>query len=401
MVIWGPFFGGERLDAAVRKPGGLDAVRSWVKARIILEGRAGLTPAVLWPAAALVDSRGGVLFLPERLVLRCLQAEGSLLSAAEPFVHPGLEGDEAAAFTAAALLYSICAGTPPFQGSSEEAIHQDIQEGVYLPLRFAAPGAGQGLCALVDAAFTPVKNRKGKGPGLKAFGEFLAGENLSLVTPPGGEEREKIEAERDLYIKNRNRTVNTRRFVLRNTAVIMGIAIGIAVVFLVIRSIVSGRANLPTTEGMSSGEVVGAWYNSFENLDHSLMEACVIDRAGRDDIRMVVNFYVLTKVRQAYEYSASAVIPAREWLDQGSPVPDRPVFGVTGLEVERIAGTEEGDEVLYRASYTLWMPRGGEDDQDPAEMAEPLPFPYPRIEELTLVRRKGAWRISVIKPAGE
>jgi hypothetical protein len=419
MVIWGPFFEGERLDHVMEKsgdgsnpagsPGGrraLEALRKWIQARLFL----GKEKAALWPAAALVADSGSVLFPPERLVLRCLQSEDSLLTSAEPFVHPDLEGEDAAAFTAAAVLYRIITGQAPFRGDNAEGIHQDIREGVFLPLRLAAPGVDERLSALMDRIFAPVKSGRGAAK-LGEIGDFLGspgnGKDFTpFFRPLSGEERKQREAEREQYSRNRARTVGARRFIVRNTAVILGVVIALTAAGLVARSIIAGRQDLPTTEGLTSREVVQAWYGAFDTLDHTLMQEFTTNRAGRDDIQMVTNFYVLTRVRQAYEYTITGTIPAQEWLDQGSPPPDRPVFGVSGLSIEKTGGDEAGEEIHYRAVYTLWVPQGGESAPGPAEpapgepasgpAAEPMPASHPRIDELTLTRLKGSWRISGI-----
>lgn len=411
MVIWGPFFGGERFDRIISDSGAgdsggakaLDALRRWIQARIPLEKR----EESLWPAAALIDGSGNVLFPPERLVLRCLQAEGSVLTSAEPFVHPDLAGEDAETFTAAAILYNIICGEAPFRGGDAGSIHQDIREGVFLPLRLATPGIDERLSSLVDGIFAPPKTG-GVRVRLADIREILGPpENgrdpASFFHPLSGGELKQREEEREQYSKNRARAVGARRFVARNTAVILGVIIAVTVAGLVARSIIAGRKDLPSTEGLTSREVVAAWYGAFDTLDHTLMQEFAAGRAGRDDIHMVTNFYVLTRVRQAYEYNITGTIPAQEWLDQGSPPPDRPVFGISGLTLKQTRGDETGDEIHYRATYTLWLPQGGEGESFSSDSApaEPIPVSHPRVDELILTRRKGSWRISDIVRIGE
>jgi hypothetical protein len=125
------------------------------------------------------------------------------------------------------------------------------------------------------------------------------------------------------------------------------------------------------------------------------MEACVTNKAGKDDVRMVMNFFVLTRVRQAYEYNITGTLPAREWVEQGSPPSELPVFGVTDLRITKTAGDEAGDLIRYRAVYTLWIPIGGESEEG-SSRTEAGPVAHPRVEELVLTRLKGSWRISAI-----
>ncbi|MDR1252457.1 MAG: hypothetical protein LBK62_09860, partial [Treponema sp.] len=160
---------------------------------------------------------------------------------------------------------------------------------------------------------------------------------------------------------------------------------------------------------------------AFGSLDHTLMEACVLNKAGKGDIDLVTRYFVTTKVRQAYEYTSVAVIAAGDWFEMGAPPLGTPIFGVTDLNITRIAGEEAGDESRYRAAYILWMPGPAEEDGEgrspiiavpgPAQPAEPSQGPgtgiaeaeefippqgYSFTDTLTLTRHKGNWRISRI-----
>jgi hypothetical protein len=407
-VIWGPHFDGERLDCIIndenRKDFALRALRYWIDARVLLDKR----DAAILPAGTLISPDGAILFPPPRLVLRCLQAEGSSGEAAA-YIHPDLEGAQATAFTAAAMLYRILVGDPPFKNSDEETLRQDIREKVYLPLRLVCPGTGDELSGIIDNAFNPPKESK-TANNLARVRELLGtGGNCppaaSFVRSLDAGERKNIENERLQYEKKKNTQVKTRRFVIRNTAVILGIAAALIIAALVARSIIAGRADLPTTAGMESARVVETYYQSFGALDHQMMEACVISKAGKDDISMVTNFFVLTKVRQAYEFGVAPVISAQEWVDSGSEPSEIPVFGVSGLKIEKISGDEASDEICYRSSFTLWLPASAAETDAPpvpaSSVGETLPAAHTYTDEVTLVRHKGAWRISEIKRSEE
>jgi hypothetical protein len=170
------------------------------------------------------------------------------------------------------------------------------------------------------------------------------------------------------------------------------------------------RASLPTTAGMSPEQVIESYYNAFGELDHQLMEACVTGKAGKGDITMVINLFVVNKVRQAYEMNSPPhVISAKAWLENGGGDVDSNVFGVTELLLavsseqaanlpKAVNGGTEG--VRYRVDYTFWMP-----DQT---MTEPSaeretgtvvfwpPTAYYHRDYVTLINKKGNWRISEI-----
>jgi hypothetical protein len=313
------------------------------------------------------------------------------------------------------MLYRVFAGEPPFSGGDEEALHQNIREGVFLPVHLAAPGLDEKTAALINAALGDGKKDGGQvrrpDPGPlrdcldrppEAASHKTAVVSVAAFFHPLPEaERVKINEEAARFWKKKNAAVHTRRFVIRNTAGIAGIAAAALIAVLAGRSIAEGRAGLPTTVGMDSAQVVRAYYDAFGGLDHQMMEAAVTGKAGKGDIEMVTNFFVINKVRQAYEYTSSPVIPAQEWRDSGAPPVDTPVFGVSDLHIEQIPGEEGDGEARYRASYTLWLPvspgAGEHEAPEPAVQDQaPPPLPSPRLDELTLIRHNGSWRISEI-----
>jgi hypothetical protein len=411
MVIWGPPFPGERLDLLIeddtRRDEALRALRHWLEAVLV----SGEEEAPLRPGGAFVSPQGAVFFPPERLASRSLQAEGAeaWLRGSEAYVHPDLTGKAAAAFAAAAMLYRVFSGLRPFSGGSGETLHQNIREGVFLPVRLAAPGLDEKTAALIDAALEggkkdqegrldpePIRDRLRSAP--EAASETAAGGVAAFFRPLPETERAKTAEEAARFWKKKNTLVHTRRFVIRNTAIIGGIAAAALFAVLIARSVIAGRAGLPTTAGMDSAQVVRSYYEAFGALDHQMMDAAVTGKAGKGDIEMVTNFFVISRVRQAYEYSSSPVIPAQEWRDSGSPPVNSQVFGVSDLDMEKISGG--GDEIRYRVSYILWLPASfagaGPESADPPPEETPPPLPYPYTDELVLIRHKGNWRIAEI-----
>ncbi|MDR2363585.1 MAG: hypothetical protein LBD65_04140 [Spirochaetaceae bacterium] len=411
MVIWGPDFDGEGLDRIVSggtgKEAALDALRFWIKARILLEGRE--SPPAPWPAGALVAASGAILFPPERILRRVLEAAGDdvWLAGVAGWVHPDLTGGEAAAYAGAAMLYRIFCGTGAFQNPDIDLVRQDMREGFFIPARFLALGLEEPLARLLEEALAPVKYfvRKGtKRPGLESLEAVLGAPGSrgsgSYIRELTGEERVKLNSELEQFKKKKGLTVKTKRFLVRNTAIITGCLIALAVLVFSVGSILSGRANRPTTRGMSPREVVEAYYGALEVLDHSLMEACVTGKAGKDDIALVSNLFVMSRVRMAYEMN-NPVISAREWLDAGGGPTDRTVVGITGMDLAELDTDRADGEVSFRASYTLWLPHSS---AETPESTEPALEDFKRLpqgifcrDELRLSLRKDLWRITDIR----
>jgi hypothetical protein len=424
MHIWGPAFTGTRLDLIINNPlksdEALAAVISWIDAWFDSEKYGAISSP--WPCAALIgdtvsvdnETRRVVLFMPENIVRRCMQAESedAVRLGADQYVHPDYEGAKGAAFTAAAMLYRIFAGGGAFTASTGETLRQDMREGNFLPIRLAAPGLNPDTASLIQEALSPERKAAAErsmtpAPSRSSLLERIR-ENLNTDRgqPRSGyflniteTERSQLTDEKEKFLQKKKVTVTARRFMIRNSAIIAGTAAALLVTMFIGMSLAKSRASAPSTAGMDSGTVVAGYYEAFNNLDHEFMEACTARNAGKDDISTAMNLFVITRVRQAYEYGPRQIMPPDEWLAAGKPAPDIPVFGITGLHITRLSGGETSAEnsgdvsqaVTYRAAYTLWVPASD------ADTGEPDAVNY--TDELTLARIKGNWRIIRIQRA--
>jgi len=413
MHIFGPAFTGARLDRLLNDTADSDtalaAVVSWIDARLALERQENVPPVPLWPCAALIanakkssaeqNSADDVLFLPENIVRRCMQSEGeeALLRGAAQYVHPDLEG--AAAFTAAAMLYRVFSGNGAFAALREEVLHQDMREGNFLPIRLAAPGLDPEIAKLIQEALTP----QGKTNGVPSAAKNVSPlsrlrERIIMLSPElktsaffqglSQQEQAKLADEKEKFLHRKKIQVNTRRFVIRNTAIIAGIAATALIAILAAAGIAKSRASAPSTAGMDSLTVVRSYYEAINSLDHQFLEACTARGAGKTDINMTSNLFVITRVRQAYEYSPFQFMAPDESPDAGRP-PDIPVYGISGLRITHVSGSEDSDAVHYSAVYTLWIPISDDESNEPDT--------YNYTDELRLERIRGNWRICEIK----
>jgi hypothetical protein len=429
MVIWGSPFPGEELLEIInqkeKKDEALNAIRFWIRASVTLEDFSGGKEVPYpGPRGALIVSKehgyplGTVFFPPARLVKRTLDAEGeSAVLEAERWIHPDLKGKESISFSAGAMLYKVFSGKAPFGRDAsepviidsksikhippEDMLRMDIREGVFTPLHLAAPGLDPELAELTVSAM-------GRIPKNKEEKQRPAPEKLSgLIGAPfskpvsswtktlSGEELLKIQTEHEQYNKKKALTVKTRRFIIRNTTIIAIAVIAVIVSIFIIRGAVQRQAELPTTKGMTPVEVAETYYGAFGTLDHVLMEACVSGKAGKSDIDMVINLYVISRVRQAYEINSSSFMSAEEWIEAGSPLTESTVFGITDLHIKTISTGNENTRL--EAAYTLWVPGSYTRDDDTA--AEDIILPPGSMinkDDLELSLVKGAWRITGI-----
>jgi len=407
MAIWGPYFPGEELAEVInRKDEALDALRYWLNARIAIKKNpdSGKEPPFPGPAGAFIVTRespgtypkGTIFFPPARLLKRTLDAGGALIDA-ERYTHPDLTGSEEISFCAGAMLYQIFCNTLPFQRNEENEQRQDIREGVFIPPNLAAPGLNPEVSALITqilSPITPVKEAKPR-PTPEFINDFF-GPPFSKpqsfwVKALSEKEINNIRAKQEQYEKNTVRVAKTRRFLIRNTAVITVSCIVILILALFARSMIRARAELPTTRGMTAIEVVETYYSAFNAFDHTMMQACVTGRAGRDDIRTITSLFVISRVRQAYEVN-QIFMPAAEWIETGRPATDKTVFGITDLAIRVLS--ENQDSAIIEAAYILWM--SGEYIEGEDNSAS-LPESHVTRDILNLVFQRKTWRIAGIE----
>jgi hypothetical protein len=127
------------------------------------------------------------------------------------------------------------------------------------------------------------------------------------------------------------------------------------------------------------------------------MEDCVVDGAGKETIREVMNIFVLSRVSLGYE-GRSHIIPADVWDAQGRPQLTAPetVYGITDLQLQQERGEPEP---VFRAGYTKWVPEPGEELQPGPSDADARGFTGLEIRERVYLRLDGKdWVIYRFEP---
>jgi len=408
IVFWGPLFPGEELAELIKsdnKDEALNAFRFWLKARIVLEEKfarteeaafGGLSSALIIYKENDLFPFGTVFFPPADLFMRSIASE---IDAETVWEHPDLEGAEEISFCAGTMLYRIFCGTDAFSGTSIEEIHQNIREGVYLPPNLALPALDPEMSDLISRSLgsigsfgKKIKGELAKRPAYNEIMEFIghpASRKVSswLRNLDTGE-ISKINTEKARYIKKNALTVNTKRFVARNRIIVITSVAVIVFIGFIVNDLVKNRSR-DITKGMNPIEVAITYYNAFGELDHTLMENCVRGKAGKEDIDMVLNLFVISRMRQAYDMYSDSFISAQKWIDEGSPATNKIVFGITDLKTSGLSMNDE--KASLAADYILWIPNYDNENSDQAIVSNSYK------DELDFILYKGSWRISDIK----
>ncbi|MDR0637980.1 MAG: hypothetical protein LBG27_03595 [Spirochaetaceae bacterium] len=419
-VSMGP--GSGRLDALLEgdRDTALSAALLWKAGLDFLRDKMLFESISAAPCAAFVGLAERTLFFPPRDLVRiAVESEGGTawLSGAKRWMHPDKRGADAVDWTFAACLYRVFAGVAPFSVAPpddapkpkkaphtghrtdhrsdihtiEDALSGDLREGVLVPAALAAPGLREDIARFIDTHIA--RNAPGTKLAVMPSCPRIDNDYAKNITPVPPESLAAVAARREEIEQQNRKRIGRKRFLVRNKTLIKGVAAGVVIAGLVIGSFVQAQLERWSTKGLTPAQVVEQYYGAFGNLDHETMSACAGKDAGKADIEMVANLFVIAKMREAYEQKRT-VINAQDW-DGTAPPPDTTVFGVVDLAVDWPGGGETGDtegDVTAKARYGLVVPQSFVDGSENGG-----PVRVSREDALRLQWRKNRWRIAGIE----
>jgi hypothetical protein len=170
------------------------------------------------------------------------------------------------------------------------------------------------------------------------------------------------------------------------------VAAVVIVVGVILGSILRNGLAPRVTRGFTPQQVVEAFYKGMNSLDQTVMQACVIGKAGQGEINEVTTLYVTSRVTLGYE-GKSNIVPADQWDQAGRPALVSPevLYGVTGLKVTE---EEAPPNPVYQAAYDKWSPA---QPADTGKMPSPDETPKSEghhvVDRLSMKKDKGDWVI--------
>ncbi|MDR0910157.1 MAG: hypothetical protein LBM77_10380 [Spirochaetaceae bacterium] len=409
LVVQGQGEAGVPLLAAITTP----LLRQWLLARANLQNRC--LPEEIpapYPCGAFLQN-DNVFFPPESFIIwdsRTNPDKEFFLNNAERWIHPDLlsNSEEATVWTGTALLYFILCGEAPFSIKNDiddakynnrtiEILHSDIREGVFTPPRLVKPEINADIADFIEKE---LKNKNKKFADLEQILENTDGS--AFFHQLDEEERQKIEKDRAAYEKRRNTTVKSRRFLVRNAVIISGSLIAAAIIAVMVISYIHGILSKPNTLGKSPAEVVEMYYQGVNNLNTEWIDGSTLNRkVGADYSTAATNFYVTSKMSEAYR-ARSSVINPQIWKEQGGGAVDINVFGFEDWELKAIDADESDGTVTFEADYLLFTPATVPDSElmnNPSPNLVRVPIQTETKDIITLIWRKDRWLISDIQHA--
>ena len=299
-------------------------------------------------------SQDSVLFLPPGVdrELRDLRPFESNRETYECLNHPDLRGPALSAFSIASCLFRIITGRFPFWGADAGDLHEQVRHLEIQPPASLVPGLEQEVSDTIMAGLG--RGARGTVSLAELADALQRWQGRDLVHPLSEELRLSALSAAGAHEASAERSFQRRRFWRKNWRVAAVIAATVVILGAVGGTMLKNILAPRVTHGYSPRKVVETFYGSMNTLDHMAMQACVVGRAGRDEIDEATTLYVTSRVTQGYE-GRSNVISAAEWDTAGRPplVSPTSLYGVTGLVVTEQQGLPSP---VFLVKYDKWNP---------------------------------------------
>ena len=354
VFVVGPWVDGVTLDAALAEPPSpvrSHRLHSLAAALKALSERVDFNGPLQGDAVVFTDD-DRVLFLPPAVMdrLNGVKSPAARLTHVERYLHPHRQGPDQLAFALGVAVYRVLCGRYPFDGDSEEEVHDRVRGFRVVSPRTFQPSAPAELCDAVAASL-------GQGtdtvPTLASWdrllGDAAASEALAGLGDPPPDAHRAAETESE----QAERRFARSRFFNRNWRRLIGWGAGAAVALSILVPILSRALAPPVTRGLEPAEVVELFYESINAMDTEPMEDAATDDAGRGLINETLHMFLESRMALANR-GGSRVVSAPEWDELGRiEGPPFRVYGVTDLEIH----AEQGQpQPIFRAHYHFWTP---------------------------------------------
>ncbi len=317
--------------------------------------REGLEIGPAHTRSILFTGDGGILFLPAVLcaAIATQQSAGNRMEFSSVYTHPGRTDSQNRSFALAVMAYRGLTGEFPYTADEEDELRNLMRARPPMEAWLRNPEIRPEVSREIDAVLSPDGS---DAMGADAWTErFRRWRHESVFRTVTDEERSEILARAAVAERRSGGAFRRREFWRKHWKRVVTIALVVALVGSVPGTIIRNRLQPRQTAGLPPTEVVRAFYGAINEFNHALMEDAVVDGAAREEIRMVTNLFVMSRMRMAVEMT-SGFIDADEWRREGSPqIPEGAMpWGTALLDLEQVRAGEH--EVVYLARFEMWMP---------------------------------------------
>lgn len=272
-----------------------------------------------------------------------------------PYRHELLHGIEAETYQLAAFAYRVLTG---------EAVcgETDVGEAELChsagttkkPIHLHNPTVDPQSATAIDGVLTGRGSRDEEGFETLAR-SIVEPSDLIQVDLPEAEQQARRDAAQDTLARW-TKSAQRRRFRRRYGTRILVVTVAVLLIGTIPFGILRRALTPPATAVMSPRDVVTAFFDAWNDLDHVLMEEIVARGVAKDLIREVTNIYVIERVQTAYG-DRGRLLSIDEWIAAGRPDDSMP-YGVDELRITPIQQNEDQARVI--AEYRIWRPEASE-----------------------------------------
>ncbi|MBN2531627.1 MAG: hypothetical protein JXB88_01980 [Spirochaetales bacterium] len=296
---------------------------------------------------------GGILFLPpdimkELMELRPLEDKIRFFSVCN---HPDRMGEKNLSFSIGVFLYRVMTGNFPFLSENLKDLHHMIRELSIPSPRIVRPGLKKEVLQLMsdslDKSSPDIPLLKTWENSVKTWidegiEQEISEEERRIVKETEKQKKEK--ADKLFQFKVFLNTNLAKIAIISIVVIIIGFTAGFTIKNIFFRTRV--------TDGLSPYEVIQTYFNSINSLDYSTLSDCVIKDAGKSELQVVVNLYVLTRQMVAYG-DPVPFISAKEWDKKGRPALAlyTPMYGMIDIKTQQ---KRDEPEPIFLVSYEKW-----------------------------------------------
>lgn len=414
LCLYGPDLNAVTLEEALQIPdekqvlGYLVRVSNALRTAAAAAAEAGLELPRVTTFGVLLVEDGGVLLLPKPILdgICELLPRQQTLEMVERYNHPDLTGEAALVFSLAALTYAAVTGKPPYAGDTIEELRERMRDRPPTEPLVARPDLRPELADRLLDALSPERERRlqGRPPQLPALADWprlieesrSAGAGAGAPDPDTDPERTRLLRGAEKRERRYERRYRRSGYLRRNSMRLVISTIVVLVLGGLAANILYQQLQPRSISGYAPHEVVRAFYESINTLDHETMSEAVVDGAGRQEIQQVMRLFVGSRVRLAME-QREGFTDAQDWRDAGMPPiePGEMLFGIAELEItplELESGVSEEEERRFVARFERWYTADtGEEPGETPEQDEGRPAEIEgyRHEDRVYLRRDG------------
>lgn len=292
------------------------------------------------------------LFLPKLFFKTSLNVSGSHSYTLNHglYTNPNLKAENAIRYMQSSLSYRILSGKFPYNEENYEKQDEDFRDRNFIPLKNLVYGLNANLASFIDQGLlqNPLSKEELKNFALKDFplsalyleagleedGSVNKSGKLNKVERKSFLSEEEFNKQKEKIIEKKKGNVEKRRWVRRHRTFIKVVLAAALVLTFASLTYYSSWNKKPCTKGLTSLEVVRAYYTGVDNLDSDITKYTSEGKSMRQRDKVISNIYASIKQLVGMDLNREAKQPAK-WLNYNQM--SFRIFGLSQFTVDGAA----------------------------------------------------------------